>query len=44
MFEETDLVLILTPSQFHQTFLTNSSKLRIYLGKVPTVITETLIV
>jgi hypothetical protein len=28
--------------QFAQTFLTNPSKLRIYLRKIPTVITETL--
>jgi hypothetical protein len=29
-------------SQSPQTFLTNPSKLRIYLCKIPTVITETL--
>jgi hypothetical protein len=29
-------------SQFARTFLTNPSKLRIYLCKIPTVITETL--
>ena len=34
----------LTTSQFPQTFLTNPSKLRIYRCKIPTVITETLIV
>ena len=34
----------LTLSQFPQTFLTNPSKLRIYMCKMPTVITETLIV
>jgi hypothetical protein len=28
-------------SQFPQTFLTNPSKLRIYLCKIPTVMTET---
>ena len=28
--------------EFPQTFLTNPSKLRIYLCKIPTVITETL--
>ena len=39
MFEETDLVLTL--SQLPETFLTNPSKLRIYLCKIPTVITET---
>jgi hypothetical protein len=37
MFEETDSV-------FPQTFRTNPSKLRIYLCKIPTVITETFIV
>ena len=31
-------------SQFPETFLTNPSKLRIYLCKIPTVITKTLIV
>jgi hypothetical protein len=36
--------LCLTLRQFPQTFLTNPSKLRIYLRKIPTVITETLIV
>jgi hypothetical protein len=30
--------------EFPQTFLTNPSKLRIYLCKIPAVITETLIV
>jgi hypothetical protein len=34
----------LTMSQLPQTFLTNPSKPRIYLCKIPTVITETLIV
>ena len=34
----------LTLSQFPQTFLTNPSKLRIYPCKIPTVITESLIV
>jgi hypothetical protein len=34
----------LTLSQYPQTFLTNPSKLRIYLCKIPTVITETLTV
>jgi hypothetical protein len=38
MFEETELVF---PCQ---TFLSNPSKLRIYVCKIPTVITETLIV
>jgi hypothetical protein len=42
MFEETDSVLNII-SQFPQIFLTNS-KLRIYVCKIPTVITETLIV
>jgi hypothetical protein len=34
----------LTLNQFPQTFLANPSKLRIYPCKIPTVITETLIV
>ena len=38
MFEGIDSVLKLS-----RTFLTNPSKLRIYLCKIPTVITETLI-
>ena len=42
MFEETDLVLKLR--QFSHTFLTNPSKLRVYPCKIPTVITEALIV
>jgi hypothetical protein len=33
-----------TSSKFPQTFLTNAAKLRIYRCKIPTVITETLIV
>jgi hypothetical protein len=37
-----ELTLYLTLSQFLQTFLTNPSKLRIYLCKIPTVTTETL--
>jgi hypothetical protein len=36
------LIQCLTLRQFPQTFLTNPSKLRIYLCKIPTVITETL--
>ena len=45
MFEGNDSVFKLTLNQFPQTFLTNSSELRIYiLCKIPTVITETLIV
>jgi hypothetical protein len=36
--------LPVTQSEFPQTFLTNPSKLRIYLCKIPTVITETLTV
>jgi hypothetical protein len=43
MFEGTDFVFNIL-SQFHQTFLTNPLKLRIYPCKIPTVITETLIV
>ena len=43
MFEGTDSVFN-TYSQFPQTFLTNPSKLRIYLCKIRTVITEILIV
>ena len=42
MFEATDSSLTL--DQFSQTFLTNPSKLKIYPCKIPTVITETLIV
>jgi hypothetical protein len=42
MFEE--LTHVLTLSRLPQTFLTNLSKLRIYLCKILTVITETLIV
>jgi hypothetical protein len=42
MFERTDSVLTL--GQFPQTFLTNPSKLRIYICKILTVITGTLIV
>jgi hypothetical protein len=43
MFEGTDSVLtVVSSSQFLQTFLTNPSKLRTYLCKIPTVITETL--
>jgi hypothetical protein len=34
----------LTRNQFPQTLLTNPSKLRIYLRRIPTVITETLTV
>ena len=34
----------LSLSQFPQTFLTNPLKLTIYLRKIPTVITETLMV
>ena len=37
-------LLCLTQTQFPQTFLTNPSKLRIYLCKIPTVIRETLTV
>ena len=37
-------LLCLTLNQFPQTFLTNPSKLRIYLWKIPTMIAETLIV
>ena len=40
----TDLVFNIDFSKFPQTFLTNPPKLRIYLCKIPTVITETLIV
>jgi hypothetical protein len=40
MFEGTDSVF---NTEFPQTFLTNPSKLRIYLCKIPAVITETLI-
>ena len=40
MFEGTDSKC-LTTNQFPQTFLTNLLKLRIYLYKIPTVITET---
>ncbi len=32
-----ELTEYLTPSQFPQDFLTNPAKLRIYLGKIPTV-------
>ena len=39
MFEETDLVF--NTSHFPQTFLTNPSKVRIYLCKIATVVTET---
>ena len=42
MFEGTDSVSNI--SQLPQRFLTNPSKLRIYLCKIPTVVTETLIV
>jgi hypothetical protein len=35
-----DLTRCITLSQFPQTFLTNPSKLRIYLCKIPTVITN----
>ena len=38
-----DLTQRLTLSYFPQKFLTNPSKLRIYLHKIPIVITETLI-
>ena len=39
-----ELTQCLTSSQFPQTFLTSPSKLRIDLCKIPTVISETLIV
>ena len=39
-----ELTQCLTLSQFPQTFLTNPSKLRTYLCKIPTTITKTLIV
>ena len=39
MFDETDLMLNI--ESVPQTFLTNPSKLRIYLCKIPTVMTET---
>ena len=42
MFQETDLVL--KNESFPSKILTNNSKRGIYLGKIPTVITETLIV
>ena len=42
MFEGTDTGYAIV-SQFPQTFLTNPSKLRIYLCEIPTVITETVI-
>ena len=41
MFEETDLVLNI---ESVPSILTNPSKLKIYQCKIPTVITETLIV
>jgi hypothetical protein len=47
MFKGTDLVLdVLDTScvSSPQTFLTNPSKLRNYLWKIPAVITETLII
>ena len=44
MFEETDSVFN-SPSHFPQTYLTNPSKLRIYIPlQIPSLITETLIV
>jgi hypothetical protein len=42
MFEGTDWVF--NAKLVPETFLANPSKLRIYLCKIPTVITETLIV
>jgi hypothetical protein len=42
MFEETDSMF--NTESVPQTFLTNLSKQRIYPCKIPTVITETLIV
>ena len=49
MFEGTDSVFEATDSVLNtesvpSTFLTDPSKLRIYLCKIPTVITETLTV
>ena len=44
MFKGTDYSRCETLNQFPQTFLINPSKHRIYLWKIPTVITETLMV
>ena len=43
-WEGSCILTVNTYSQFPHTFPTNPSKRRIYLCKIPTVITETLIV